>query len=124
MKAQFLSCAAIAAAMVMFGSSAIGGVVNVIDTRIPRHVPDGAVGASAIAQYGNAANERSINAAVDVPLAGRFVVHADGNLSKTDDLEIGGYVLSKALREQALASPDPEVRALADVKARCPTAVR
>jgi iron complex outermembrane receptor protein len=104
----------------LFGSSAIGGVVNVIDTRIPRRAPNGPVGLDAIALYGSAANERSINGSVNIAVGEHFVVHADGNHSKTDDLEIGGYVLSKQLREQALASPDPEIRALADLKGKLP----
>lgn len=107
-------------ASLLFGSSGIGGVVNVIDTRIPRKVPENAVGIDAIALYGTAANERSVNGALDVPLGGHFVIHADGNYSKTDDLQIGGYVLSKTLREEALASPDPDIRALADLKGKLP----
>jgi iron complex outermembrane receptor protein len=107
-------------AALLFGSSAIGGVVNVIDTRIPRHVPDGPVGANALVQFGSAANERSGNVAIDVPLGGHFVVHADGNLSNTDDLRTGGHILSKELREEARASPDPEVRALADLDGELP----
>lgn len=107
-------------AALLFGSSAIGGVVNVIDTRIPRSRPEGPVGLDAVVQYGSAANERSANAAVDVPVGGNFVIHADGNLSKTGDLSIGGHVLSKELREQALASPDPDIRALADLKGKLP----
>ncbi|HEX6603688.1 MAG TPA: TonB-dependent receptor [Sphingomicrobium sp.] len=107
-------------AALLFGSSAIGGVVNVIDTRIPRRLPDGPVGADAIAQFGSAANERSANAAVDVPIGGHFVLHADGNISKTDDLRIGGHVFSKALREDAQASPDPDIRALADLQGKLP----
>jgi iron complex outermembrane receptor protein len=107
-------------ASLLFGSSGIGGVVNVIDTRIPRKVPENAVGIDAIALYGTAANERSVNGALDVPLGGHFVIHADGNYSKTDDLHIGGYVLSKELREEALASPDPDIRALADLKDKLP----
>ena len=104
----------------LFGSSAIGGVVNVIDTRIPRHIPDEAVTADALLQYGSAANERSGNLSVDVPLGENFVAHADGAYSKYDDLDIGGYVLSKPLREQALASIDPDIRALADLKDKLP----
>ena len=104
----------------LFGSSAIGGVVNVIDTRIPRHVPDGPVAVNALVEYGSAANERSGNASVDVPLGGHFVVHADGAYTKYDDLEIGGHVLSKTLREQALASPDPDIQTLADLKDKLP----
>jgi len=104
----------------LFGSSAIGGVVNVIDTRIPRHVPSEAVSFNALAEFGSAAEERSGNVSVDVPLGANFVAHADGAYSKYDDLHIGGFVLSKPLREQALASPDPDVRALADLRDTLP----
>src|SRR3954454_16926890 len=104
----------------LFGSSAIGGVVNVIDTRIPRSVPTEAVRLNGLVDYGSAANERSGNLSVDVPLGGHFVVHADGAYSKYDDLRIGGFVLSKPLRAEALATPDPDVRALADLKDKLP----
>ena len=107
-------------AALLFGSSAIGGVVNVIDTRIPRHVPDTPISVDALVQFGTAANERSGNAAVDLPLGGHFVIHADGNLSKTDDLRTGGFILSKELREEAAASPDPEIRELADLRGDLP----
>ena len=107
-------------AALLFGSSAIGGVVNVIDTRIPRHLPENAIGANALIAYGTAANERLANGSLDVPLAGHFVIHADGNWSKTDDLRTGGHILSDELRRQALASPDPDIRALADLKGDLP----
>jgi iron complex outermembrane receptor protein len=48
------------------------------------------------------------------------VLHLDGSYLDGDDLKIGGYVLSPAARAQALASPNPEVRALADLKDRLP----
>jgi len=104
----------------LFGSSAIGGVVNVIDTRIPRSVPTEPVRVNALAEYGSAADERSGNLSLDVPLGADFVAHADGAYSKFDDLGIGGFVLSKPLRDQALASPDPDIRALADLKGTLP----
>ena len=75
---------------------------------------------TASSTYGSAADERSGNAAIDVPLGGHFVVHVDGNYSKTDDLEIGGFVLTPALRAQAAASPDPDIRGLADLRGRLP----
>jgi iron complex outermembrane receptor protein len=103
----------------LFGSSAIGGVVNVIDTRIPRRVPD-SVTVNALAEYGSAANERSASASVDVPLGGHFVAHADGAYSKFDDLHVGGFLLSDPLRRQAEASPAESVRALAGLKGELP----
>jgi iron complex outermembrane receptor protein len=104
----------------LFGSSAIGGVVNVIDARIPRRVPDETVHAEGILTYGSASDERSANATVDVPLGGGFVFHADGNYTKTDDLRTGGYILSRELREEAAASGDPDVRELANLRGRLP----
>lgn len=86
----------------LFGSSAIGGVVNVIDTRIPRSIPEKGYRAGGTGTYGSAANERSGSAAADVAL-GRLVLHADGSYLKSDDLEIGGRVLSRRAREQALS---------------------
>ncbi len=106
--------------VLLFGSSAIGGVVNVIDARIPRRVPDEAIHIEGLATYGSAANERSANAGVDVPLGGGFVFHVDGNYSRTSDLRIGGFVLTPALRAQAAASPDPDIQALADLRDRLP----
>ena len=103
----------------LYNSSVIGGVVNVTDTRIPRHYPDD-VDVDAVLNFGSAANERSGNLGMNVPLGGHFVAHVDGAYSKYDDLHVGGFLLSKALREQALASPDPDIRALADLKDKLP----
>jgi iron complex outermembrane receptor protein len=104
----------------LFGSAAIGGVVNVIDARIPRRVPDDAIHIEGLATYGSAADERSGNVLVDVPMGGQFVFHVDANYSKSDDLRTGGFLLSPALRAQALASPDPDIQALAGLRGRMP----
>ena len=103
----------------LYDSSAIGGVVNVIDDRIPRKVPTD-IDADLLLNYGTAANERSGNAGLDVPLGGHFVAHADGAYSKYDDLHVGGYLLSEPLRREAQASPDPAIRALAGLKDTLP----
>ena len=96
----------------LYGSAAIGGVVNVLDKRIPTEVPDEPVHVGAIATYGSAANERSVAGSVDVPVTEHLVVHADGSYLKSDDIRIGGYALTPELRAQALASsllpPDPD----------------
>lgn len=88
----------------LYGSSAIGGVVNVIDKRIPRAIPDEAIHVDAIATYGSAANERSGGVALDAPIGGGFVAHLDGSYLKTGDLKIGGHALSAQARAQALAT--------------------
>lgn len=106
-------------AALLYAPSAIAGVVNVIDDRIPRNRPDD-IDVDVLASLGSAANERAGNIGVDLPLGARFVAHADASYSKYDDLHVGGHLLSKALREQAEASPDPEIRELADLKGKLP----
>jgi iron complex outermembrane receptor protein len=75
-------------ATLLFGSGAIGGVVNVIDSRVPSRVPDGAEGAM---EY-----RRADNADAEV-LAGRLeagtgnlAVHLDGFTRDNDLVEIPG----------------------------------
>jgi iron complex outermembrane receptor protein len=88
----------------LFGTSAVGGVVNVIDRRIPRALPQDGYRVDAIANYGSAANERSVGGAADVAVAGPLVLHVDGSYLKSDDLRVGGFVLSRRARAAALGS--------------------
>ena len=104
----------------LFGSSAIGGVVNVIDSRIPRSVPDEPVHVDGIATYGSAAQERSLGVRSDVRLSEQFVAHLDASYAKTDDLDIGGFLLTPALRATARASTSANIRALAGLKDTLP----
>ncbi len=91
-------------AALLYGSSAVGGVVNVIDKRIPRSVPSDGYRLDSIATYGSAANERTIGAAGDVRVSDKIVLHADGSYLKTDDLRIGGFALTPARRAEAIAT--------------------
>lgn len=107
-------------AALLYGSSAIGGVVNVIDARIPHRIPDEPVHVEGLATYGTAADERILSGKAEAPLGGGFVAHVDGSWSKSGNLRTGGHILSPALRSQALASGDPEIMALADLKGDLP----
>jgi iron complex outermembrane receptor protein len=111
----------------LFGSSAIGGVVNVLDSRNPRSVPADGYRFNGIATYGSAANERSIGGAGDVAVGQHFVLHADGSYLKSSDLHIGGHVLTPAARAQALAAAsgpalpdDPDFALTAALKDKLP----
>lgn len=94
-----------------YGSAAIGGVVNVIDKRIPESVPDEPVHLSALGTYGSAADERSGAGSLELPLGDGWVGHIDASYLKTSDLRIGGFALTPELRAEALGSsllpPDP-----------------
>ena len=103
-----------------FGSSAIGGVVNVIDSRIPRKVPEEAVHLDATGTYGSASNERSGGTRIDLPVSDKIVLHFDGTYTKTGNQKTGGFLLAPGLRAQALASPDANIRALGSLKGELP----
>jgi iron complex outermembrane receptor protein len=107
-------------AALLYGSSAIGGVVNVIDSRIPRRVPDEPVHIDAIGTYGSASNERTGSGEVEVPLSDKFVVHVDGSYTKTGNLDTGSYILTPALRAQAAASSDPDIQGLSTLHGKLP----
>ncbi len=107
-------------ASLLYGSSAIGGVVNVIDKRIPREVPVEPVHLDILGTYGSAARERGISGVAETPVGARFVVHVDGSYAKSGDLGIGGFLLSPAARAQALASAEPAANGLAALSGRLP----
>lgn len=108
-------------AALLYGSAAIGGVVNVIDNRIPRRIPEEDVHLELEGGYGSAADEARGGGKIDVPLGQSGVVlHADGSYVTSNDLRTGGFLLSRTLREQALASGDPDIAALADLRGRLP----
>lgn len=73
-------------ATVLYGAGAVGGVVNVIDHRIPKEPLNGVMGRGET-RFGGADNERSGAAVVDVG-NGMFAIHADVYTRKTDDLSI------------------------------------
>lgn len=85
-------------ASLLYGGGAIGGVVNVIDGRIPETLPAGPVTGRFEVRGDSAADERA-GAGVLTGAAGKFAWRLDGFRRKTDDVEIPGL------------GPTPEVAA-------------
>lgn len=90
-------------ASLLFGSNASGGAVNVFDRRIPRAMPESPAHVDALLTYGSAADERTAMASVDVPFGTRIAFHIDGSYSRTDDVRIGGFQSTAALRAAGTA---------------------
>ncbi len=95
-------------AVLLFGGQAVGGAVNAIDKRIPREVPEEPFHLDALATYGSAADERSLGASLDVPLTSKLVLHLDGSYRTSNDLRVGGFVLSPGLRDEQLETAAEE----------------
>ena len=85
------------ASLLRYGSSGAGGVVNVIDGRIPSEMPDDIDGAL---RFGASSVDEGWDAAgsVDIPIAGQFVLHLDGTKRDSGDYDIPGFAESAALR--------------------------
>ncbi|MEE4211954.1 MAG: TonB-dependent receptor [Parvularcula sp.] len=90
-------------AALLYGSQAIGGVVNVIDRRIPIEVPENGVHVDGLFAADTVSDLRSGGASIDFSIGENFVVHLDGSFRETDDLEIPGFQLSPELRADLLA---------------------
>ena len=76
-------------AALQYGGSAVGGVVNAIDNRIPRVAVGGPSG-SAELRFGGAAAERGAGALVEAGGSG-FALHADAFWRKTSDLRVPSF---------------------------------
>jgi iron complex outermembrane recepter protein len=95
-------------AVLLYGSQAIGGAVNVIDKRIPTRMPDEAFHLDAFGGVDSATNLRTGAASIDVGIGSSFVFHVDGSYRQTDDVEIGGFQLADGLRAEVLEAADEE----------------
>lgn len=73
-------------AALLYGGSAVGGVVNAIDNRIPRNAVSEPTGTVDL-RYGGPATERAVSGIVEGGGNG-FVVHGDGFYRKTDDMSV------------------------------------
>ncbi|WP_033413588.1 TonB-dependent receptor [Methylophilus methylotrophus] len=80
-------------AALLYGGSAMGGVVNAIDHRIPKESLNGYTG-RAEARFGGPDNTRNGAAVVDLG-NGLFALHADVYSRETSNLDIPGYAVSK-----------------------------
>ena len=83
-------------AALLYGGNAVGGVVNIIDNRIPQDPIEGVQGRAEV-RLGGAERERGGGAAIEAG-NGRLTLHADGYTRRTEDLKIRGPAVSNRLR--------------------------
>ena len=91
------------AATILYGSSAIGGVVNVIDNRIPSELPAQTISGEWDGRYGSNNNERSGALSIDTRLSDHWVLHIDGAMVRAEDLDIAGFALIGRIRQKLTA---------------------
>jgi iron complex outermembrane receptor protein len=91
-------------ATLLYGSGAIGGVVNVIDNRIPGQTFDKQVGAALEQRFDSTSDETSTAMKVEGS-KGNVAYHLDGFYRHRDDMDIGGRAIDTA----KVAVIDPEL---------------
>lgn len=74
----------------LYGSGAAGGVVNVVDNRIPESATDGSVSGAFEIRGNSAARERTALGRFDGTV-GRIAWHVDSVGRETDDIDIPGF---------------------------------
>ena len=85
------------ASLLRYGSSGSGGIVNVIDGRIPTEQPEG--GFDGAARVGASSVDEGVEASGSFDFGlGNFVAHIDGSYKETQDYDIPGFAESAAFR--------------------------
>jgi iron complex outermembrane receptor protein len=99
-------------AALLYGSSAVGGVVNVIDHRIESALPDRDISGVLDSSYTDNGQGYAVGGALDIALGANrennsgFVLHLDGFRREADDLEVPGF----SGQEDDLGNPMPPGR--------------
>jgi len=76
-----------------YGSTAVGGVVNMITERIPTEIPEHPVHVDAMGYWGSNANDRAGRGAIEATY-GNFVVRGEGYARAAGDYDIPGFAVS------------------------------
>jgi iron complex outermembrane receptor protein len=87
-------------ATILYGSGAIGGVVNVTDNLIPVQQPATQISGEVDARFDSVDLERSGAMALTLSPFQHFVVHVEGSLLRTDDRDIPGFALDQRIRAE------------------------
>lgn len=90
----------------LFGSGAIGGVVNIVSPSIPQEIPEQGYSGRVTTQANTAANEEFLAGRLDLGEAS-FAIHADGFHRRSNDYDIPGraalYASAENLPDEANA---------------------
>lgn len=86
------------ASLLRYGSSGSGGIINVLDGRIPTEVPDGIDGSVRLGAS-TVDDGREIAGSVDIAATDNLVLHFDGTFRDTEDYDIPGFAESALFRE-------------------------
>lgn len=87
----------------LYGSGAIGGIVNVIDNRIPESVPEKLLSPTFEQRYNSVSDETTSNLKLEGGKTG-FAYHLDGFYRDRNNLHIGGPAIAENAARQSDAA--------------------
>ncbi len=94
-------------ASLLYGTSAVGGIVNVFDNRIPETLPDSPLTGSLELRGESVNSGRTGLMNVTAPV-GPFAVHVDGFKRRADDIRIPGFARTESVQESVdIDYPEP-----------------
>jgi iron complex outermembrane recepter protein len=95
-------------AALLYGANAVGGVVNILDGRVPIERPENAAAGLVRLGIGSVADERFAAGSLDVAAGSNLVLHADGFRRKAGDYDVPGFVESARFRAAEMAGHEEE----------------
>ncbi len=96
------------ASILRFGSSGAGGIVNVIDGRIPQEVPEDGTDVALRMSVSSVDMGAELAGSIDQALGESIVVHLDGTWRETEDYDIPGFAESAIFRAAEEAEEEEE----------------
>jgi iron complex outermembrane receptor protein len=102
-------------ATLLYGSGAIGGVVNIIDNRIPGFKPEKLLGGAVEQRYDSVSDETTTALKAEGG-QGQFAYHLDGFYRERNNLDIGG----RGIDVDAVAVTDPSLTVVENPKGTLP----
>jgi iron complex outermembrane receptor protein len=95
-------------ASLLYGTSAVGGIVNTFDNRIPEYLPEAPAQGTVEVRGDSASQMRTGLMSVTAPV-GNVALHVDALASKSDDYHIPGYARTGELRATTpIDYPEPQ----------------
>jgi len=83
-------------ATLLYGGGAIGGVVNVLDNKIPSEIPENGYSGRLFARGNSVANEKAYAGAFSAHLGNGFVAHVEGSHRDADDYRVPDFAERRA----------------------------
>ncbi|WP_347304552.1 TonB-dependent receptor (plasmid) [Croceibacterium sp. TMG7-5b_MA50] len=86
-------------AAIRYGGNATNGAINLIDSKVPKAIPDGGMSGAAEIRYGSGDHEKSGTGRFTIGLGSSFAIHAEGALRRADDYDVPDAFGTDRLRD-------------------------